>query len=191
MPEEMTTPMVTTPVNQCPTVTVELNIDNQAVRFNHRHCPHPWDPTALAALNHIYSVGHVSTLSIIVTRGFNSVILPLAKAPAPWSSVHSFQIQQSPKSPQTRPLQSPGSPLHFLIWFHFQLICSTWLPLNGNIFFAIESITQLQHNAKLLTLITLSNTVFPLLCLHQTWVKCFHILYILHHFGHYSAPHTP
>ncbi|XP_071335994.1 endoplasmic reticulum junction formation protein lunapark-B isoform X1 [Trachinotus anak] len=30
-----------------------------------------------------------------------------AKAPAPWSMVHSFQIQQSPKNPQTRPLQNP------------------------------------------------------------------------------------
>ncbi|XP_056251352.1 endoplasmic reticulum junction formation protein lunapark-B isoform X1 [Seriola aureovittata] len=30
-----------------------------------------------------------------------------AKAPAPWNLVHSFQIQQSPKNPQTRPLQSP------------------------------------------------------------------------------------
>ncbi|XP_042358459.1 endoplasmic reticulum junction formation protein lunapark-B-like [Plectropomus leopardus] len=30
-----------------------------------------------------------------------------AKAPAPWNLVHSFQIQQSPKSPQSRPLQSP------------------------------------------------------------------------------------
>ncbi|XP_076016488.1 endoplasmic reticulum junction formation protein lunapark-B isoform X2 [Genypterus blacodes] len=60
-----------------------------------------------AALNHICPVGHGSTLSVTVTRGFNSVILPLAKAPAPWSSIHSFQIQQSPQSPQTRPLQSP------------------------------------------------------------------------------------
>ncbi|XP_041803588.1 endoplasmic reticulum junction formation protein lunapark-B isoform X2 [Chelmon rostratus] len=30
-----------------------------------------------------------------------------AKAPAPWNLVHSFQIQQSPKNPQNRPLQSP------------------------------------------------------------------------------------
>ncbi|XP_026210377.1 endoplasmic reticulum junction formation protein lunapark-B isoform X1 [Anabas testudineus] len=30
-----------------------------------------------------------------------------AKAPAPWSLVHSFQIQKSPKNPQNRPLQSP------------------------------------------------------------------------------------
>ncbi|XP_070697475.1 endoplasmic reticulum junction formation protein lunapark-B isoform X2 [Pempheris klunzingeri] len=30
-----------------------------------------------------------------------------AKAPAPWNLVHSFQIQQSPKSTQNRPLQSP------------------------------------------------------------------------------------
>ncbi|TMS04256.1 Endoplasmic reticulum junction formation protein lunapark-B [Larimichthys crocea] len=28
-------------------------------------------------------------------------------APAPWNLVHSFQIQQSPKNPQNRPLQSP------------------------------------------------------------------------------------
>eukprot|EP00064_Thunnus_orientalis_P018223 superscaffoldBa00004121_g18317 len=33
-----------------------------------------------------------------------------AKAPAPWNMVHSFQIQHSPKNPQNRPLQSPGSP---------------------------------------------------------------------------------
>ncbi|KAM9345401.1 endoplasmic reticulum junction formation protein lunapark-B-like [Symphorus nematophorus] len=42
-----------------------------------------------------------------VTSGSNGVILPLAKAPAPWNLVHSFQIQQSPKKPQNRPLQSP------------------------------------------------------------------------------------
>lgn len=30
-----------------------------------------------------------------------------AKAPAPWNLVHSFRIQQSPKNPQNRPLQSP------------------------------------------------------------------------------------
>ncbi|XP_020501300.1 endoplasmic reticulum junction formation protein lunapark-B isoform X1 [Labrus bergylta] len=30
-----------------------------------------------------------------------------AKAAAPWNLVHSFQIQQSPKNPQNRPLQSP------------------------------------------------------------------------------------
>nr|XP_046257267.1 endoplasmic reticulum junction formation protein lunapark-B isoform X2 [Scatophagus argus] len=30
-----------------------------------------------------------------------------AKAPAPWNLVHSFKIQQSPKNPQNRPLQSP------------------------------------------------------------------------------------
>ncbi|XP_061601238.1 endoplasmic reticulum junction formation protein lunapark-B isoform X2 [Cololabis saira] len=30
-----------------------------------------------------------------------------AKAPAPWNLVHSFQIQQSSKSPQSQPLQSP------------------------------------------------------------------------------------
>ncbi|XP_029377437.1 endoplasmic reticulum junction formation protein lunapark-B isoform X2 [Echeneis naucrates] len=30
-----------------------------------------------------------------------------AKAPAPWHLVHSFHIQQSPKNPQTRSLQSP------------------------------------------------------------------------------------
>ncbi|XP_029305208.1 endoplasmic reticulum junction formation protein lunapark-B isoform X2 [Cottoperca gobio] len=30
-----------------------------------------------------------------------------AKAPAPWNLVHSFQIQPSPKNPQTPPLQSP------------------------------------------------------------------------------------
>uniref|UniRef100_UPI0037E7CFDD endoplasmic reticulum junction formation protein lunapark-B isoform X2 n=1 Tax=Semicossyphus pulcher TaxID=241346 RepID=UPI0037E7CFDD len=30
-----------------------------------------------------------------------------AKAPASWNSVHSFRIQQSPKKPQSRPLQSP------------------------------------------------------------------------------------
>ncbi|KAM9847434.1 endoplasmic reticulum junction formation protein lunapark-B isoform 2-T3 [Aulostomus maculatus] len=30
-----------------------------------------------------------------------------AKAPAPWSLVHSFQVQQSPKKPQNPPLQSP------------------------------------------------------------------------------------
>ncbi|XP_060943275.1 endoplasmic reticulum junction formation protein lunapark-B isoform X2 [Limanda limanda] len=30
-----------------------------------------------------------------------------AKAPAPWNLVHSFQIQPSPKIPQSRPLQSP------------------------------------------------------------------------------------
>uniref|UniRef100_A0A8D2ZK68 Endoplasmic reticulum junction formation protein lunapark n=1 Tax=Scophthalmus maximus TaxID=52904 RepID=A0A8D2ZK68_SCOMX len=34
-------------------------------------------------------------------------ILPVAKAPTSWNLVHSFQIKQSPKSPQTRPLQSP------------------------------------------------------------------------------------
>ncbi|XP_034407496.1 endoplasmic reticulum junction formation protein lunapark-B isoform X2 [Cyclopterus lumpus] len=30
-----------------------------------------------------------------------------AKAPAPWNLVHNFRIQQSPKDPQNRPLQSP------------------------------------------------------------------------------------
>ncbi|XP_031735331.1 endoplasmic reticulum junction formation protein lunapark-B isoform X1 [Anarrhichthys ocellatus] len=30
-----------------------------------------------------------------------------AKGPAPWNLVHSFRIQQSPKTPQNRPLQSP------------------------------------------------------------------------------------
>lgn len=39
---------------------------------------------------------------------FNGVILPLAKAPAPWNMVHSFRVQ--PQSAQTRPLQSPGCP---------------------------------------------------------------------------------
>lgn len=50
---------------------------------------------------------------------FNSVILPLVKAPAPWNLVHSFQIQQTPQNPQNCPLQSSGSPplsLHCLIW---------------------------------------------------------------------------
>ncbi|KAA8583503.1 hypothetical protein FQN60_014711 [Etheostoma spectabile] len=42
-----------------------------------------------------------------VASGFDSVILPLAKAPAPRNLVHSFRIQQSPKSPQNIPLQSP------------------------------------------------------------------------------------
>lgn len=39
---------------------------------------------------------------------FNGVILPLAKAPAPWNMVHSFRVQ--PQSARTRPLQSPGCP---------------------------------------------------------------------------------
>ncbi|XP_035029388.2 endoplasmic reticulum junction formation protein lunapark-B isoform X4 [Hippoglossus stenolepis] len=38
-----------------------------------------------------------------------------AKAPAPWNLVHSFQIQSSPKNPQSRPLQSPGSPAPLLL----------------------------------------------------------------------------
>uniref|UniRef100_A0A665TIV2 Endoplasmic reticulum junction formation protein lunapark n=1 Tax=Echeneis naucrates TaxID=173247 RepID=A0A665TIV2_ECHNA len=33
---------------------------------------------------------------------------------APWHLVHSFHIQQSPKNPQTRSLQSPGSPAPLL-----------------------------------------------------------------------------
>lgn len=53
-----------------------------------------------------------SALSQECFVSMTGVILPLANAPAPWSLVHSFQIQQSPtQNPQTRPLQSPGFPL--------------------------------------------------------------------------------
>lgn len=48
-----------------------------------------------------------------LSSGCNGVILPLANAPAPWSSVHSFhfvQTRQRPEHPLAQPLQNSGSP---------------------------------------------------------------------------------